>query len=87
MNHRALILLVAALTAAAVRAQDTKPVVHDALAVQKAKDASMPKDNIERAIAKGMMTLRDDGARKVMKGDTSIAEILRVTQDDMLALE
>jgi general secretion pathway protein E len=50
-------------------------------------------DNIDsnsikkRAIAKGMLTLRDDGARKVMKGDTSIAEILRVTQDDMLGLE
>ena len=35
----------------------------------------------------GMRTLRDDGARKVMLGLTSIAEILRVTQDDMLALE
>jgi general secretion pathway protein E len=41
----------------------------------------------KRAIAKGMLTLRDDGARKVMRGDTSIAEILRVTQDDMLGLE
>ncbi|MCK6570060.1 type II secretion system ATPase GspE [Myxococcota bacterium] len=50
-------------------------------------------DNIDsnsikkRAIGKGMLTLRDDGARKVMLGDTSIAEILRVTQDDMLGLE
>jgi type II secretory ATPase GspE/PulE/Tfp pilus assembly ATPase PilB-like protein len=34
-----------------------------------------------------MTTLRDDGARRVMMGDTSISEILRVTQDDMLALE
>jgi general secretion pathway protein E len=41
----------------------------------------------KRAIAKGMLTLRDDGGRKVMRGDTSIAEILRVTQDDMLALD
>ena len=41
----------------------------------------------KRAIQKGMLTLRDDGARKVMRGETSIAEILRVTQDDMLALD
>jgi general secretion pathway protein E len=41
----------------------------------------------KRAISKGMTTLRDDGARRIMTGDTSIAEILRVTQDDMLALE
>ncbi len=41
----------------------------------------------KRAIGKGMLTLRDDGARKVMLGETSIAEILRVTQDDMLGLE
>ncbi|MFN3197904.1 MAG: type II secretion system ATPase GspE [Bradymonadia bacterium] len=39
------------------------------------------------AIRKGMLTLRDDGARKVMDGDTSIAEVLRVTQDDMLNLD
>ncbi len=41
----------------------------------------------KRAIKKGMLTLRDDGARKVIAGDTSIAEVLRVTQDDMLDLE
>ncbi len=35
----------------------------------------------------GMRTLRDDGARKVVAGETSIAEVLRVTQDDMAALE
>lgn len=39
------------------------------------------------AIRKGMTTMRDDGARKVMLGDTSISEILRVTQDDMLSFE
>jgi len=39
------------------------------------------------AIRKGMQTLRDDGALKVMKGETTIAEILRVTQDDLLDLE
>jgi general secretion pathway protein E len=38
-------------------------------------------------IRKGMQTLRDDGAIKVMAGDTTIAEILRVTQDDLLDLE
>ncbi len=36
---------------------------------------------------KGMLTLRDDGARKVMRGETAISEVLRVTQDDMLDLE
>jgi len=36
---------------------------------------------------KGMTTLRDDGARKVLAGETSIAEVLRVTQDDLLSLE
>ena len=36
---------------------------------------------------KGMLTLRDDGARKVLSGETSIAEVLRVTQDDLLSLE
>ena len=41
----------------------------------------------KRAIKKGMMTLRDDGTRKVISGETSIAEILRVTQDDLLALD
>jgi type II secretory ATPase GspE/PulE/Tfp pilus assembly ATPase PilB-like protein len=38
-------------------------------------------------IRKGMQTLRDDGAIKVMSGETTIAEILRVTQDDLLDLE
>jgi general secretion pathway protein E len=37
-----------------------------------------------RAVARkrGMLTLREDGARKVVLGATSIAEVLRVTQDD-----
>lgn len=39
------------------------------------------------AIRKGMTTLRDDGARKVILGDTSISELLRVTQDDMLSFD
>ena len=35
-----------------------------------------------RAIQKGMRTLRDDGARKVINGTTSMEEILRVTQEE-----
>ena len=41
----------------------------------------------KHAIRGGMTTLRDDGAWKVMRGQTSIAEVLRVTQDDLLDLE
>jgi general secretion pathway protein E len=37
-----------------------------------------------RAIEKGMRTLRDDGARKVVSGVTTMEEILRVTQEDMV---
>jgi general secretion pathway protein E len=32
----------------------------------------------------GVKTLRDDGANKVLKGQTTIEEVLRVTQEDML---
>lgn len=39
------------------------------------------------SISAGMTTLRDDGALKVMAGITSIAEVLRVTQDDMSSME
>jgi general secretion pathway protein E len=39
------------------------------------------------AIKNGMLTLRDDGGRKVLAGETTIAEVLRVTQDDLLDLE
>ncbi len=35
------------------------------------------------ATAHGMPTLRDDGAAKVLAGDTTIEEVLRVTQDDL----
>jgi len=35
------------------------------------------------AIAKGMTTLLDDGARKVAMGETTIAEVLSVTQEDL----
>jgi general secretion pathway protein E len=37
----------------------------------------------KQAVAKGMKTLMDDGARKVLRGVTSIAEVLSVTQEDM----
>ena len=35
-----------------------------------------------RAQAKGMRSLREDGARKVLAGITSSAEVLRVTTED-----
>ena len=35
----------------------------------------------ERARARGMLTLRDDGLRKVAAGVTSLEEVLRVTED------
>lgn len=41
----------------------------------------------KRAIIKGMKTLRDDGTRKVFSGETSISEVLRVTQDDLLSFD
>jgi type II secretory ATPase GspE/PulE/Tfp pilus assembly ATPase PilB-like protein len=37
-----------------------------------------------RAQAQGMRTLREDGARKVLAGITSSAEVLRVTSEDAL---
>jgi len=37
-----------------------------------------------QAVAKGMRTLMDDGAQKVMLGVTSVAEVLSVTQEDMV---
>ncbi len=39
------------------------------------------------ATRKGMLTLRDDGALKVLQGQTTIEEILRVTQDDAIDLD
>jgi general secretion pathway protein E len=39
---------------------------------------------IKRAgINQGMRTLRDDGARKVISGITSLSEVMRVTQEDI----
>jgi general secretion pathway protein E len=37
-----------------------------------------------RAMEKGMLTLREDGANKVLSGETTIEEILRVTQEDQM---
>ena len=36
------------------------------------------------ALGSGMRTLRMDGARKAIEGTTTISEVLRVTQSDML---
>lgn len=36
------------------------------------------------AVARGMPTLRDDGAEKVLAGITTVEEVLRVTQDEPL---
>jgi Type II secretory pathway, ATPase PulE/Tfp pilus assembly pathway, ATPase PilB len=39
---------------------------------------------IKRAgMKKGMRTLLDDGARKVLAGETTLAEVLSVTQEDI----
>jgi len=34
-------------------------------------------------VQKGMRTLLDDGARKVLAGETTLAEVLSVTQEDI----
>ena len=39
------------------------------------------------AVAHGMNTLRDDGARKVLAGLTSVEEVLAATQDADVELE
>jgi general secretion pathway protein E len=45
--------------------------------------ARTPADQIKAAaVASGMRTLRDDGWRKVTEGVTTVAEVLRVTQDE-----
>ncbi len=37
-----------------------------------------------QALAKGMLTLKDDGAGKVLAGTTTTEEVLRVTQEDLV---
>ncbi len=39
------------------------------------------------ALKRGMRTLRDDGAEKVMAGITTMEEVLRVTQEEAIVLE
>jgi len=43
-------------------------------------------DNVikQASIRKGMNTLREDGLRKIANGDTTVEEVLRVTQDDVV---
>ena len=41
----------------------------------------------QAAIAQGMLTLRQDGWRRVMEGKTTIEEVVRVTQTDELMAE
>jgi len=49
--------------------------------VMKKTDAS----SIRRACSgKGMKVLRQDGAERVMAGQTTIEELLRVTQEDII---
>jgi general secretion pathway protein E len=40
-----------------------------------------------QAVANGMRTLRVDGARKVLRGSTSIAEVLRATEEENVVAE
>jgi general secretion pathway protein E len=40
----------------------------------------------KEAVQKGMRTLREDGALKVAQGETTIEEVLRVTQEDMIEI-
>ena len=39
------------------------------------------------AISQGMDTMRDDGARKVLKGMTTVEEVLAATQEDVIVDE
>ena len=36
------------------------------------------------AVASGMRTLRDDGAEKILAGLTTVEEVIRVTQEEMV---
>ncbi|MBF0492743.1 MAG: type II secretion system ATPase GspE [Deltaproteobacteria bacterium] len=38
----------------------------------------------KRAMEKGLVSLREDGVRKILLGETTIEEILRVTQEDQM---
>jgi general secretion pathway protein E len=41
----------------------------------------------KQATASGMRTLRQDGARKVLRGLTSVAEVLRATEEETVVAE
>ena len=49
--------------------------------IMKNSDASTIR---RRATTRGMPTLREDGARKILEGVTTIEEVLRVTQEDLV---
>jgi general secretion pathway protein E len=49
------------------------------LVVQRAESSRIKRHAVER----GMRTLRDDGALKVIQGDTSVEEVMRVTAEDL----
>jgi general secretion pathway protein E len=51
-----------------------------ALIMKNADAATIRRD----ATSRGMLTLRDDGTRKVLEGLTTIEEVMRVTQEDIL---
>ena len=40
----------------------------------------------KEALARGMVTLRDDGAAKVLQGITTMEEVLRVTQEEAIEM-
>jgi general secretion pathway protein E len=51
-----------------------------ALVMQRADAASLRR----AVVSKGMTTLRDDGAEKILAGMTTVEEVLRVTQEELL---
>ncbi|MBI3799506.1 MAG: type II secretion system ATPase GspE [Deltaproteobacteria bacterium] len=51
-----------------------------ALVMQRADAAAVRR----AALASGMLTLRDDGAEKVLAGITTVEEVVRVTQEEMV---
>lgn len=61
-------------------------VIDDAVGplILKSSDAQSIK---RMAIMQGMDTLRDDGARKVIRGLTTVEEVLAATQEDTLVDE
>jgi len=60
------------------------------LVTDEIRDLVMAKANASEirklALKQGMKTLRVDGANKVLIGQTSIEEVLRVTQDDIIVM-